>query len=232
MSVEIVLFRAVPNVRAKLPVGPCIRGNRLSNSVKKHAVMAGSGWEAPAAVGGSAGGGRYDVVLVILQRQVLQSCFDPGLVPQLQFIDRVDSVRDGVLPVLSSAVNRDRYPQLLCFSAWVSGLLQYFDKVVDVPAEACGKMSHNFFVLLALFAWNLDLISSSPLFCQPLAPVRCDSPRRLLTKFFQFPREKWTPITLQFTLGNLELFLRPVSGSHRVRQSTLLLEEFHIFSSC
>ena len=172
------------------------------------------------------------MVLVILQRQVLQSCFDPGLVPQLQFIDRVDSVRDGVLPVLSSAVNRDRYPQLLCFSAWVSGLLQYFDKVVDVPAEACGKMSHNFFVLLALFAWNLDLISSSPLFCQPLAPVRCDSPRRLLTKFFQFPREKWTPITLQFTLGNLELFLRPVSGSHRVRQSTLLLEEFHIFSSC
>ena len=33
-----------------------------------------------------------------------------------------------------------------------------------------------------------------------------------LTNFYQFLREKWTPITLQFTLGNLELFLRAVSG--------------------
>ena len=35
------------------------------------------------------------------------------VVPQLQFIDRVDSVRDGVLLVLPSVVHRDRYPQ--CF---------------------------------------------------------------------------------------------------------------------
>ena len=34
--------------------------------------------------------------------------FDPGLVPQLQFIDRVDGVRDGVLLVLPSVVHRDR----------------------------------------------------------------------------------------------------------------------------
>ena len=56
------------------------------------------------------------------------------------------------------------------------------------------------------------------------------------TNFVYFLREKWTRISLQFTLGNLELFLRAVSGSGRnlpyLRQSTLLLEEFHIFSSC
>ena len=57
--------------------------------------------------------------------------------------------------------------------------------------EACEKISHIFFVL-ALFAWNLDLISSSPLFWQPLACVRCDSPRKLL-EFRLFLREKWTP---------------------------------------
>ena len=39
--------------------------------------------------------------------------YDVGVVPQRQFIDRVDSVRDGVLLVLPSVVHRDRYPQ--CF---------------------------------------------------------------------------------------------------------------------
>ena len=52
---------------------------------------------------------------VIFQRQVLQCCFGPGLGPQLQFIDRVDSVRDGVLLVLSSVVRRGRYPQGFLF---------------------------------------------------------------------------------------------------------------------
>ena len=35
------------------------------------------------------------------------------VVPQIQFIDRVDGVRDGLLLVLSSVLHRDRYPQ--CF---------------------------------------------------------------------------------------------------------------------
>ena len=52
--------------------------------------------------------------------------------------------------------------------------------------EACERISHIFYVLLALFAWNLDLISSSPLFWQPFAPVRCDSPRLLLDEFRLF----------------------------------------------
>ena len=49
-------------------------------------------------------------------------------------------------------------------------MLQYIDKVVDVPGdavaslEACERISHIFYVLLALFSWNVDLISSSPLY--------------------------------------------------------------------
>ena len=39
--------------------------------------------------------------------------FGPGLVPQLQFMDRVDGVRDGVF---LSVVHRDRYPQCLLFN--------------------------------------------------------------------------------------------------------------------
>ena len=58
---EIALDWAVPNVRAG--VGPCGDGNHLSNSVKKQAVMAGSGWEVAAAVGGSAVEERVGVVL-------------------------------------------------------------------------------------------------------------------------------------------------------------------------
>ena len=60
-GVEIVLDRAVPNVAAG--VGPAVTGIAWSNSVKKRQAVAGSGWEAAAAVGGSAVEGRYDVVL-------------------------------------------------------------------------------------------------------------------------------------------------------------------------
>ena len=67
-------------------------------------------------------------------------------------------------------------------------MLQYMDKVVDVPGDAVARerISHIFNVLLALFTWILDLISLSPLFWQPLAPVRCDSPRMFLGEFRLF----------------------------------------------
>ena len=77
------------------------------------------------------------------------------VVPQIQFLDRVDGVRDGVLLVLPSGFHKDRYPQ--CFSwssmSWERGC----------SMEACERISHIFYVLLALFAWNLDLISFEPL---------------------------------------------------------------------
>ena len=52
--------------------------------------------------------------------------------------------------------------------------------------EACERISLIFYMLLALIAWNLDIISSSPLLWQPLAPVRCDSARKLLDEFRLF----------------------------------------------
>ena len=42
-------------------------------------------------------------------------------------------------------------------------------------------------------------------FWQPLAPVCCESPRMLLGEFPFFPCEKWTRISLQFTLGYLNI---------------------------
>ena len=88
----------------------------------------------------------------LAERQVLQSCVDPlGVVPQLQFIDSVDGVRDGVLLVLPSVVHRDRYPQ--CFS-WLSMSWER-----GCSMEACERISHIFYVLVALFAWNMDVIS-------------------------------------------------------------------------
>ena len=90
--------------------------------------MVGSGWEAAVAVGGSALEGRGSV---ILQRQVLQSCFDPALVPQLQFFDRV-TVNEMAcflcFPLLCTETGTHNTP----FSAGC-GVLQYIDKVVDVP---------------------------------------------------------------------------------------------------
>ena len=74
----------------------------------------GSGQAAPSGrYRGASGGGRLGVegrgrLPVIMQRQVLQSF---GVEPQLQFIDRVDGVRDGVLLVLPSVVHREWYPQ-------------------------------------------------------------------------------------------------------------------------
>ena len=43
-------------------------------------------------------------------------CRSFGVVLQIQFIDRVDGVRDGVLLVLPSVVHRDRYPGCFSFS--------------------------------------------------------------------------------------------------------------------
>ena len=89
-GVEIVRLWAVPNASA---VFACWAqrsreslGRTPSRSGRRWQAVAGSGWEAAAAVGGSAVEGRGSV---ILQRQVLLSCFGPGLVLQS------DSVRDA-----------------------------------------------------------------------------------------------------------------------------------------
>ena len=101
---------------------------------------------------------------MIMQRQVLQSCFDSGVVPLLQFIVRVDGVRT----------------ETGTHSAFLGVVVLGTERGCSM--EACERISHIFYVL-ALFAWNLDVISSSPLFWQPLAPLRSDCPRKLLEEF-------------------------------------------------
>ena len=88
-------------------------------------------------------------------------CRSFGVVPQLQFIDSVDGVRDGVLLVLPSVVHRDRYPQC---SFWLgSGCCNTLTRSsmlgTRLLCEACERISQIFYVLLALFAWILDVIS-------------------------------------------------------------------------
>ena len=87
-------------------------------------------------------------------------------------------------------VNRDRYPQLrfLSLGLWCCSTLTRWSMYLGrgCSMEACERISHIFYVLLALFAWNLVLISLSPLFWQPPALVRCDSPRKLLDEFRLF----------------------------------------------
>ena len=212
-GVEIVLLCALPNVSAEFASWAL----RSRESLGRTPSRSGRRWQAVA--------GRRSV---ILQRPVLQSCFDPGLVPQLQFIDRVDSVRDGVLLVLSSDVHRDRYPQLLSFSLGL-WLLQHIDKIVDVPVDAVALWRlvtefHIFSSCCSRSSPGIWTIFPEPLVSGSHLPLCVATVHGCAWKnFVYFLPEKWTRISLQFTLGNLELFLRAVSGSHRVRQSTLLL---------
>ena len=121
------------------------------------------------------------------------------------------------------------------------GVLQYVDKVVDV-----GDAVALWWLLKEFHIFSTCCSRSSPGIWTFFPRAPCSGSHLPLcvatvhgcswANFVYFLREKWTRISLQFTLGNLELFLRAVSGSGRnlpyLRQSTLLLEEFHIFSSC
>ena len=163
--------------------------------------------------GGGGGGGRgwtvYEMAGFLFHVQWTSSCDHAATCSAVLY--RISYDVGWCLSFSSSTecfflfVNIDRYPQLLSFPAWVRGCCSTWTRSsmclgTRLLYEACERISHIFYVLLALFAWHRDLL-----------------------------REKWTRISLQFTLGNLELFPRAVPGSHRVRQSTLLLEEFHIF---
>ena len=81
------------------------------------------------------------------------------MVPQIKFIDRVDGVRDGVLLVLPSVVHRDMYPQCFfhpgcgCCSTLTRSSMSWER---GCSMEACERISHIFYVLLTLFAWNLN----------------------------------------------------------------------------
>ena len=153
-GVEIVLGRAVPNVAAG--VGPCGDGNRLSNSVKKRQAMAGSGLEAAAVVGGSAVEGRVFVIML-----------DKFCSPASILGGASDSVRRRCTRWRASCAllccAQRQVPTVLSFlpgCGCCSTLTRWsMSWERGCSMEACERISHIFFVLLALFAWNLDLIS-------------------------------------------------------------------------
>ena len=115
-------------------------------------------------------------------------------------------------------------PTVSLFSGLGFGVLQYIDKVVDVPGDAVwllyGGLWKDFTYFLRV-ARVVQLESGryfqSSLLWQPLAPVVATF-HGVDSDYFAF-----------HTWRNVELLLRAVSASHRVRQSTLLLEEFHIY---
>ena len=162
-------------------------------------------------LGGSAVGGSCWRGSVILQRQVLQPCFDPGCT-----VYEMACFLCFLLLCTETSTH----------SAFLGVVVLGTERGCSM--EACERISHIFFVLLALFAWNLDVISSGPCSGSHLPLCVATVHGSFWTNFVYFLREKRTRISLQFTLGNLELFLRVASGSHRVRQSTVLLEKFHI----
>ena len=183
-GVEIVLLWAVPNVAAAL--GPAVTGIAWSNSVKKRQAVAGSGWEAAAAVGGSAVEGRPS--------------------SQIQFIDRVT--------VYEMACFR-RLP-LLCTETGSTLSRSSMSWERGCSMEACGRISHIFCVH-ALFAWNLNLISSSPLFWQPLAPCVATVHGSFWANFVYFLREKVDPDLLAV---HTEEVVKMWQGSGRVRKAS------------
>ena len=118
------------------------------------------------------------------------------VVPQLQFIDRVDGVRDGVLLVLPSVVHRDRYPQ--CFS-WCRCLgnavaLWRLVKEFHIFSTCCSRSSPGI--------WTLFL---EPLVLAATCPCALRQSTAALGRISSFLREKWTRISSQFTLGNLNI---------------------------
>ena len=142
-------------------------------------------------------------------------------------------MRDGVLLVLPSVVHRDRYPQLLSFCLVWGCCSIFIDKVVDVgDAVALWRLVkefHTFSTCSRCLLGIRTLFPRAPCSGSHLPLCVATVHGSFWTNFVHFLREKCRAV---LTLGNLELFLRAVSGIHRVRQSTFLfLEEFYICSS-
>ena len=150
-------------------LGPAVTGiacRTPSRSGRRWQAVAGGGGSGGRLGGGGAGFRDH-------ARQVLQSCFDPGWC--LRFSSSAEwMVYEMACFLCFPRLCTETGTHSAFFSFWL-WLLQYIDKVVDVwergcSMEACERISHIFYVLLALFAWNLDLISLSPLFLAATCP--------------------------------------------------------------
>ena len=175
---------------------------------------------------------------VIMQQPVLQSCTESATTSGwcLSFFQR-DSVTVYEMacflcfPLLCTETGT--HSAFLLAGFWV---LQYIDKVVDVGGAVAlwwfvgGFRRFSSCSRCLLGSWTL--FPRAPLFWQPLAPVRCTVHGSFWTNFVHFLREKWTLSSPRSSHpGNLNIISTSSIWQFRVRQSTLLVEEFHIFSS-
>ena len=135
---------------------------RVSPIVKKRQAVAGSGWEAAAVVGRLGGGGAVRRGFVVMQRQVLQSCFDPGWCLRLSSSTEWTVYEMACFlcfPLLCTETGTHSaffLPGCGCCSTLTRSSMSWER---GCSMEACERISHIFYVLLALFAWNLDVIS-------------------------------------------------------------------------
>ena len=116
------------------------------------------------------------------------------------------------------------------------GVLQYIDKVVDVgDAVALWRLVKEFHIFSTcsrclLGIWTLFPLAPCSGSHLPLCVATVH--RSFWTNFVYFLREKWTSSSSRSSHpGNLNIISTSSIWQFRVRQSTLLLEEFHIFSS-
>ena len=184
-GVEIVLDRAVPSVAAAL--GPAVTGiacRTPSRSGRRWQAVAGRRrrWAARRWRGGTTWFCDHAATssAVLLRSWVM---------PQLQFIDRVDVVRDGVPSCAFLCCAQRQVPTLLsflpgcgCCSTLTRSSMSWER---SCSMEACERISHFLRVARAL-RLESGRYFLSPLFWQPPAPVRCDSPRKLLDEFRLF----------------------------------------------
>ena len=166
---------------------------------------------------------------MIMQRQVLVSCnvsvIDVGVVPQLQFLDRL-----FFLIVTETGTHS-------CGFSAGCGVFQYIDKVVDVLGKRLlyGGLWMNFTCFSCCSRCLLGIWTSFPRApCSGSHLPLCVATVHggFWTNFFFFLHEKWTPSSPRSSHpGNLN-----INSTSSIWQSPrasvyVASEEFHIFSS-
>ena len=172
---------------------------------------------------------------MIMQRQVLQSCVDPFWWCLSFSSSTVWTVYEMAcflcFPLLCTETGTHSTFLLAGF-----GVLQCIDKVVDVgDVVALWRLVKEFHIFSTcsrclLGIWTL--FPRAPCSGSHLPLCVATVHGSFKANFVYFPREKWTLSSPRSSHpGNLNIISTSGFWQFRVRQSTLLLEEFHIFSS-
>ena len=139
--------------------------------------------------------------------------------PQIQFIDRVDGVRDGVLLVLSSVV----HSAFLVSLSWVRNAVALWRLVKEfhIFSTCCSRC------LLGI--WTLFLEPLVLAATRPCALRQSTAAFGRISSIFYVKVDSELPA--QFSLGNLNIISTSSIWQFRVRQFTVLLGRIsHIFN--